>query len=189
MMYSSEFVFIHIPRTGGTALTSFFGSSEIISKDVHYYKHATAFQIKNLFEVMSADWKSVYKFTLYRNPVEIVISWYNHVITNFDILDIKKVTKEWFNYCHKIKSMSFDDFVDLELKKLVKKGGFLNHWCNTCDDVDILSFNESCKYLSKITGLNPDVEYKINTSNNHVKSVSSSVVNKIIDWCNLDKYS
>lgn len=61
-----DFVFIHIPKTGGTSIVSIFGEA--------FQKHNTAREVIDI--IGRKRWDEVYKFSVVRNPWEKVHSWY-----------------------------------------------------------------------------------------------------------------
>lgn len=78
--YKHKFIFIHIPRTGGSSIN--FALSKICDKDDIIRRddtrHNTAMQIKA--EVGDATWNSCFKFAFVRNPWEAVLSEYFYIL-------------------------------------------------------------------------------------------------------------
>ena len=151
MFFSTRFVYIHIPRTGGTTLTDSFGCLTYVSKCVHHHKHDTAREIKTL--VGSGLWDNAYKFTVMRNPVEICKSWFRHCVQyqpgGFE-------TGDWVGYCQYLREIAWRGFVEQEVLtgRFVRKGGFLATYCNL-PDIAVLSLPNAWQYLTGVTGHNP----------------------------------
>lgn len=154
MLWSTNFVFIHIPRTGGTVLTDAFGKLPYVSKDVLRYKHATVQQARQV--VGESIWNKAYRFTILRDPWEIVASWYRHcqVPANAD-----HCTPPWASYQQRIASMSLEQFVADELVNFVPEGGFLRQYA---DDVgmEILTLQDAVDTLIRRTGHDPSLEIR-----------------------------
>lgn len=113
MMYSSSFVFIHVPRTGGTILTDEFGWLETVSKDVHSLKHATASELQNIIE--PELWESAYKFSIYRSDDEIAASWYRHLkycFNKHNSGDVLGVTQSWIDFVAEASQYTFAELCD-----------------------------------------------------------------------------
>ena len=113
MMYSSNFVFIHVPRTGGTILTDEFGSLDIVSKDVHSLKHATASELQKIIE--PAIWESAYKFSIHRSDDEIAASWYKHLRYCFgehNNGETLGVSQSWIDFVAEASQYTFAELCD-----------------------------------------------------------------------------
>nr|WP_321452382.1 sulfotransferase family 2 domain-containing protein [uncultured Carboxylicivirga sp.] len=65
-------IFIHLPKTGGESITSFFDDN-----DRNIAKHANALQIREY--VGEKIWNEYFKFTIVRNPYEQAVSMYSHL--------------------------------------------------------------------------------------------------------------
>lgn len=61
-----DFVFIHIPKTGGTSIVSIFGEA--------FQKHNTAREVIDI--IGRKRWDEVYKFSVVRNPWDRAHSYY-----------------------------------------------------------------------------------------------------------------
>lgn len=76
---TNKFIFIHIPRTGGTSIEVPFFKKASAGGMGMQTKHSNMWMWK---EKMKDDWDMYYKFTFIRNPWDVVISkylcgWYN----------------------------------------------------------------------------------------------------------------
>jgi chondroitin 4-sulfotransferase 11 len=106
--HQHKFIFIHIPKTGGTSIENFFGKNMDHEIDKHYnlnkYYSSPDYN-KNIIS-------NYYKFTFVRNPWSFMLSCYNYCV-KFDLI----------NY-------SFEDFCfrkyDEQLKKDINKRGWDN---------------------------------------------------------------
>lgn len=128
MFWCKQFVFIHVPRTGGTMLTDAFSHIPHVSKDVHLNKHVPASQARNL--VGESIWKSAYIFTVARPNDDIAESWWRHLQREYVTRtnsDYSKVSDEWWNFvsmagnCNKVDFFrqfpppTMEQFCDLPL--------------------------------------------------------------------------
>jgi hypothetical protein len=145
MLWSTKFVFIHIPRTGGTVLTDTFGTLPFVSKDVLENKHVTARQASHI--VGESIWNQAYRFTILRDPWEFVASWYRHCQVP---ADIEHSTPAWVQYQQHIALMSLEQFVANELASFVPEGGFLQLYANE-DGVEVLTLEEAVSALIRLT--------------------------------------
>ena len=64
-----QFIFIHIPKNAGTSLSKSLG--------MHRHEHFTIAYYASFFD--SAEFNSMYKFCIFRNPAERIVSAFNHV--------------------------------------------------------------------------------------------------------------
>ncbi len=76
--HSKKFIFVHIPKTGGTSVERMLCRYGILLQgpgnfDSIYYKHATAESIKRM---MGAEYDKYFKFTIVRNPWDWIVSNY-----------------------------------------------------------------------------------------------------------------
>lgn len=154
MMYCSKFVFIHIPRTGGSTLTNAFGGIPWISKSVHAHKHATAREARLV--VGEEIWSTSYKFCIIRPPAEICRSWFRHCVT---YLPTGIETGSWLTYCDRLRHIGWDGFVAEEVLtgRFVQLGGFVTHYCNL-PDIHLLKFQAALDYLIQTTGFDPGIQ-------------------------------
>ena len=76
--YEKDFIFIHIPRTGGTSLESALGDMGCVKQGADnfksiFFKHAKASFIKT---IMGAKFENLFKFSIIRNPWDWAVSNY-----------------------------------------------------------------------------------------------------------------
>lgn len=78
--HQHKFLFIHIPRTGGTSIITQFKNSKVTQKNKHWSLNDWEKHLK------SQDFESYFKFSFVRNPWDIVVSnyfdkgWYSSTI-------------------------------------------------------------------------------------------------------------
>ena len=110
MFWHPKVIFIHVPRTGGTALTEIFGALPHVSKDVHKCKHLPASVVRDW---MPDYWATATKIAVYRPNAEISQSWYDHVQVSLDI-DQRHADQSWIEYITRCHGMSYEEFADSE---------------------------------------------------------------------------
>ena len=108
MIYSlkNNFVFIHCPRTSGTALS--LAIKRLVPDSVYNnieYKHAKLCQLpKPLTQLRS--------FTIHRPCLDVRRSYYYHMLNVYNSLnDFSVGTKWFFNHVQEIAKMSIDDYL------------------------------------------------------------------------------
>lgn len=74
--HSHQFIFIHIPRTGGTSISNSLSPFGIQHQGPRnfgsiYFKHATAMDLR---EMLGDEFSSYFRFTVVRNPWDWVVS-------------------------------------------------------------------------------------------------------------------
>ena len=78
IIHKNKCVFVHIPKTAGTSICSFFISNGAYQHDGHYYQtHET---IKELEITNSDEMDKYFIFSFVRNPFERLVSYYNSKI-------------------------------------------------------------------------------------------------------------
>ena len=68
--HKHKFIFIHIPKCGGTSIEKFFNS-----KISDYRKHDTLGMILN----QNVETENYFKFSIVRNPFDVTVSMYNYL--------------------------------------------------------------------------------------------------------------
>jgi len=76
--HKHKFIFIHIPKTAGTSISS--ALNPFCEESYPSIKHWSAVKIKEKFG--SDIWNEYFKFTFIRNPYERLLSWYNMIDKN-----------------------------------------------------------------------------------------------------------
>jgi chondroitin 4-sulfotransferase 11 len=76
--HKHKFIFIHIPKTAGTSISSVL--NPFCEELYPSIKHSNAVKIKEKFG--SDIWNEYFKFTFIRNPYERLLSWYNMIEKN-----------------------------------------------------------------------------------------------------------
>ena len=71
--HTHKFIFIHIPKTGGTSIESVFDPKAVV-KDVRF-KHYTLCDYNNL----RGDHHNYFKFSFVRNPWDMTVSMYQYL--------------------------------------------------------------------------------------------------------------
>ena len=167
-------LFIHIPRTGGTALTKCYGNLPAVSKLVHFNKHAPVTKAKSL---LRGSFNQAYKFCVMRDPVDIVASWYCHCL---DYESFLYCTNGWKNYCQRVQSISFSQFIQQEMQSICGFGGFKQHYCKNIQ-VDVLNFQQAVAKFNELCDVNL-VPQRINSSLSKVE-IKEEDREAIRRWC------
>lgn len=90
-----KFIFIHIPRTGGTTL------KKILTEQVNdLFIFPNEYPTIRKISFLNSDFRNFYKFTYVRNPYDWVVSLYAKISSDNNDLDYKS-----------IKNLSFYDFI------------------------------------------------------------------------------
>ncbi len=121
---SKKFVFIHIPKTGGSTVTNSlaeYSNDKVILANknnlqlkhkIHNYKHKT---LDELIKINGKTYEDYFKFTIVRNPYDRIISYVYQFKGNIGVKN-QKVIK---HYCKYVPSMSYfigDHNMDFILK-------------------------------------------------------------------------
>lgn len=140
----NKIIFIHIPRTSGTSMEYFMENNMSEYKDV--VKHSTAQQVYNSVGV--DKWNEYFKFSITRNPYDMVISLYRaHVFRKIGYYGAK--TLKYFLEHH--EPMPWEH------------GATCLDYINR-DDLDYVGeftkMNETIKIIKQKTGLSIDERIK-----------------------------
>jgi hypothetical protein len=87
--YPHKFIFIHLPKTGGTSVINYFSNNNlgkhlsVWENEIHesgikkgLRKHITASQLKKIRPTIFKRFKT---YAIVRNPWDLVVSWYTYV--------------------------------------------------------------------------------------------------------------
>lgn len=138
--YKNKFIFVHIPRTGGTSIES------ILFKDSLYKRsHHTLKQYYRQIEKKGMNPLDFYSFSIVRNPFDKLVSEYKWFCGEHTNIFPNKFVRKFY------KGMSFKDF-------------FYNFHCNRKGDryhkmlqSSILS-NERIDYIGRFENLQSDFD-------------------------------
>lgn len=169
-----RFVFIHIPRTGGMALTHALCSSPI-GKDVMCdnvsLRHATALDLRRMLG--DSAFRDYRKFAVVRPPWEIVKSDYELTLMNLDRSGADLQTSAPYGWQIRLRRAACEpglaEFWRREYLRFgsVKPGGFWKTWC--CDEegndlgVEPLPFDDFGIIeiaMSELLGVQIEVEHR-----------------------------
>ncbi len=127
-----RFVFVHIPKTGGTsiadpdyadkkgALIELLGPGDYVQQG---HKRAVG-----LRDEIGSEWDSYFKFSFVRNPWDRLVSLYHYFIQDTE----KRVTslgceisacKDFSEFCNKMDSMELDPHFDQQISYLIDFDG------------------------------------------------------------------
>lgn len=171
----NRFVFIHIPRTGGMAISNTVASvlseipdtSILLSGDGDIasapWRHSRACEVAGTIPT----WRDIRRFSVIRNPWDIVLSSWNLLRRDSHSLNESKhlTTDSVQVYCDFIRdslSMSFDEWIPWHFEYLREAGGFWNYWCLGAQGEDLgvrhvrfEQLNESWPNLCELMGIPP----------------------------------
>lgn len=186
MLWGTNFVFIHIPRTGGTSLEHMFGGLGTISKIVHLHKHAPASQAKSF--ILPSIWKQARKFTIYRCPWDITVSWYKHLLSMRG--NLQDSTQEFREYCLRVSSLTFNEYLNAEIfsGNLVRHGGYLESYLDVRDRDKflILDWEQAYKLLCEMTGYTPEIQ-TINSTQHIEIDIPKDRKPEVLEFCYGDR--
>ena len=140
-----NFLFIHIPRCGGTsmstALTAAFPQCFIGCDNI---KHVRARYLRRL--IGEDLWKKAYKFALIRSPWEIIESYWRHTTAAYDNIEFISHDSFWYSHVYEVHSYSgFDEYVERQYLtdpniNLREKCGFWQTFCmeDTNEDLGVI---------------------------------------------------
>lgn len=167
----NKIIFLHIPKTGGNSVESH------LSKEFNCnvkFRHYTLNQIYN--ELKDKDLENYTIFTVLRNPLEKIVSTYNHTKTHKHIINMS--FQHYINYLLMYYSNKFPDneyqsnsYMKINNKNVIDKRHIekLNYWIDIPNVIKlsdckllvennhfILSFNNIKIYLLRFNHLNKD---------------------------------
>lgn len=138
-----KFVFVHIPKTGGTSISN--ALRPLLGRRDDYEilrapKHFTAAQIRQRYFTSDLEWSSYLSFAFMRNPWDRIYS---------DYCFCKRMAKEmrnerdpelqnWVKRIRQSTAGSFEQFVHAEY--LMRNRGTYQEYCMDESDRDLLTF-------------------------------------------------
>jgi len=140
--HKHKFIFVHIPKTGGTSIQYIFTKNDNVTKKENK-KHYTSndYQRENVNE-----WNSYFKFAFVRNPFDFLVSYY--------IFRMKMINGELGRV---------ERFMSKKYKKSNFKSWVLNNFYNdprVMTHFDFLSVNEKIElnFIGKFENLQEDFD-------------------------------
>jgi hypothetical protein len=142
ILEDKKIIFIHIPRTSGSSIETFFGVHfDAVSV---YQKHLRASSIK---KQVKSEWDSYFKFSIVRNPFDRVVSMYHmQCFSSININSGKSLRFFIENYqpAHHEEGSTCSDYIDEKI-----------------DFIGRFEFrDETIKLLSEKTGININNNFK-----------------------------
>jgi len=181
MMWCNRFVFIHIPRTGGDSLTNAFSLHPSISRDVYYWKHARAADVRAT--LCPEQWNAAYKFTVIRHPWDVMRSWYNHCCTWNEDGDRRFAAVQWIRFAARVATLRFPKFVEMELARICGMGLY-DFYCNT-PGVEPLTLTDAHARLCEIMEAEVELPHD-NASRNFIDDEYPKVRAAVESQCRRD---
>jgi hypothetical protein len=188
--HEKKFIFVHIPKTGGTSIShclkryasyNVSGEYRLKGKKILHpslKKHAQASQIKKY--VSKKVWDSYFKFALVRNPWDLFVSLYFWLKPRSEILK-KKLFKQFL----------VDFYKDLESAKLMgggqtpfiyEGGRCLVDFVGSFEDYD-----NSIKIIEKRIGVPIETPHIFKTNHKHYSAYYNSKTKRIVaEVCSKD---
>ncbi|KGE86615.1 MAG: sulfotransferase family 2 domain-containing protein [Phaeodactylibacter xiamenensis] len=115
--HNRKFVFIHIPRTGGTSIENAFNYDSKV--DNYKFKHLSASQTKSL--LTDILWSDYFKMALVRNPFDRMISaWKRGFYENEKSKDLYNFLLNYKPAPHEYESFEYSKILDLPLDYIGK---------------------------------------------------------------------
>ena len=112
-----KFIFLHIPKCGGTSVESTFGAwSNNHSENYFYLGNNRQHCLLNEILDEHPECSNYFKFAFIRNPFSRIVSEYNYILSNFK----------------KLKNLSFKEFI-LNLEYYFKNFAYEYHSLSLCD--------------------------------------------------------
>jgi hypothetical protein len=105
--HKHKFIFVHIPKTGGTSIESVFVPNAV-EKDVSF-KHSTAKEYQKKF---NREFSEYFKFSVIRNPWDLVASLY-HWMWHTDCTTNPWPSK-WRSYTHTPLNWTLNEWIKSE---------------------------------------------------------------------------
>jgi hypothetical protein len=138
-----NFLFVHIPRTGGISISdALLDAFPDSIADVDENRHRYAMGCRGV-DRLGKIWDRLYKFTVIRNPWEIIESDFHLMSRDVRALHVHtkmKSNDRWYRKLKRVaKYKSFSEFVVREYlgRNIVWEGGFWRTWCCDADGGDL----------------------------------------------------
>tara|TARA_Y100001938_G_C7915828_1_gene341904 strand:+ start:50 stop:655 length:606 start_codon:yes stop_codon:yes gene_type:complete len=91
--FKKEFIFLHIPRTGGTSIESFLQPHVEFPDQETNHGQLKHYPLSKYYEVFGKTPKPFYKFTVVRNPWDRMVSYYFHLNKEFNGAKFEKMLR------------------------------------------------------------------------------------------------
>lgn len=101
-----KFVFVHIPRTGGTSITNWLMQTFGMKLHQIHQQHSG---LGSLSSQELEQYSSYWKFTVVRHPVDRLISWHHHSRSNKGIIDYYKSLSDEQFFLNQVDYFILDD--------------------------------------------------------------------------------
>ena len=148
--HKHKFIFVHIPKTGGTSIQYIFTKNNNVTKKENK-KHFTS---NDYYRENISEWNSYFKFSFVRNPFDFLVSYYifrmkmiNGELGRAERFMSKKYKnsnfKSWIcnNFSNDPRVMTHFDFLSvnekIELDYIGKFENFQNDFNIICDKIGI----------------------------------------------------
>lgn len=197
--HSKSYIFFHTPKCAGSAVNQALyetGSRDKYFKidgtvecsDGNHYTHDKLNQHSKptaVYGHLNNTFADYFKFTTIRNPFSLELSKYNYAIDNYKQMTAEcsedVLSSEWFEYCERVYSNSFTDFIltnnkhDLTLcdRYVGKNGDLLVDYVIKVEELES-KYNFVCKLL--------DIPNKLQS-----KRVNKSKTTKSIETLNTEQ--
>ena len=103
--HTHRIIFTHIPKTGGTSIEKAISNRDWWEDDLRKEKHITTNQAKKIYKKY---WKKYFKFSVVRNPWDLMVSWYKWRNLN---CDYKKYLLEYNILTPLVPAVSAADYI------------------------------------------------------------------------------
>lgn len=186
-------VFVHIPRTGGASI--------VAALHPNLKRHLCV--VRSRMILINQDGTpveedgNVWAFTIIRDPVEIVASWYYSRVdwwNKYHHIPLRKlpVSKGFRSYCRKLRKMSFTEFVFRELPRMVCRGGFLKHYLGHDNFVYVYRYEDGLENIwanlqQRLGVKEPLPNFGMETASWRPQ-VGNQEAKQIREWCWRDPY-
>jgi len=104
LIEEKKIIFLHIPKTGGDSIE--FCLKKEFKKDTVYKRHNTLSQI--FYNLKDKDLNKYIIFTILRNPLDRIVSTYNHS-KRVRFINQKMIFSEYIDYIIKYFSNDFEE--------------------------------------------------------------------------------